>query len=368
MRRNDSSANDDAATVSEDAAGALIDVLANDTDGEGDAIEITGALGSPQGSVAVVQGAPDRLAYTPAANYCNSPGAVRDAVSCSVNGGDTATVLVTVTCVQDAAVANDDPARSPRTRARTRSTSWLTTPTPTATRSGSRARRVRSTERCGRPGPAHVHAGRRLLRRGRRDVRRRRRRQRDGRDHGHLPARAADVRRHARDDRRETGQKVIRGTARRDVILGGSASETIDGRGGNDKICGGKGNDTIRGGAGKDKLRGDDGRDRLFGDAGNDLLLGGKGHDDLRGGAGADRSGGGDGNDRVDGGAGNDRLDEVSLGGAGNDRLYGGSGNDRVLSNGATRDRIDCGAGRDSVRMDRRDTQKRCERITRVRR
>ena len=99
---DNSNANDDAATVGEDAAGALIDVLANDTDGEGDAIEITGALGSPQGSVAVVQGAPDRLAYTPAANYCNSPGGVRDAVSYSVNGGDTATVLVTVTCVQDA--------------------------------------------------------------------------------------------------------------------------------------------------------------------------------------------------------------------------------------------------------------------------
>ena len=105
---DNSNANDDAATVGEDAAGALIDVLANDTDGEGDAIEITGALGSPQGSVTVVQGAPDRLAYTPAANYCNSPGGVRDAVSYSVNGGDTATVLVTVTCVQDPAIANDD--------------------------------------------------------------------------------------------------------------------------------------------------------------------------------------------------------------------------------------------------------------------
>jgi Ca2+-binding RTX toxin-like protein len=370
-------ANDDAATVSEDAAGALIDVLANDSDGEGDAIEIVAALGSPQGSVVVVQGAPDRLAYTPAPNYCNSPGGAADILSYSVNGGDTATVAVTVTCVQDAPIANDDVRTVPED-SRATAINVLANDTDadgdpiqitgaTRPQHGTIAVLQGSPDQlaytpvanyCNSPGgaPDRVSYGV------------------EGGDTATLaitvtclpepPMCAGSLATIVA----RPGQRTIKGSARDDVILGSNAGETIDGRGGNDKICGGKGNDTIRGGSGRDELRGDDGRDRLFGDGGNDLLLGGKGNDDLRGGAGADRSGGGDGNDRVDGGAGNDLLNEVGLGGAGNDRLFGGSGNDRVLSNGATRDRIDCGAGRDSVRMDSRDTQKRCERITRVRR
>ena len=366
---DNSNANDDAATVGEDAASTLIDVLSNDTDGEGDAIEITGVVASANGTAVVVQGAPDRLAYTPAANYCNSPGGVRDALSYTVNGGDTATLLVTVTCVPDAAVANDDV----RTVAED-SRAQLINVTANDTDADGDAITVTGVTRAQHGTVAVVqgqlsytpvadYCGADAVTYGV-----------DGGDSATVAITVTCLPEPPMCDGTlativaRPGQRTIRGTAGRDVILGSSASETIDGRGGNDKICGGAGNDTLRGGAGRDELRGDDGRDRLFGDAGNDLLIGGKGNDDLRGGAGADRSGGGDGNDRVDGGAGNDRLDEVSLGGAGNDRLFGGSGNDRVLSNGATRDRIDCGAGRDSVRMDSRDTQKRCERITRVRR
>jgi Ca2+-binding RTX toxin-like protein len=366
---DNSNANDDAVTIAEDAGGTLIDVLANDTDGEGDAIQITGALGSPQSSVTVLQGAPDRLAYTPAANYCNSPGGVRDAVSYSVNGGDTATVLVTVACVQDAPIANDD-VRTVAEDSRSNAINVLANDTDAdgdaiALTGVTRAQHGTIAVAQGQLSytPVADYCGADVATYGV-----------EGGDTATVAITVTCLPEPPMCDGTlativaRPGQKIIRGTAGRDVILGGSGSETIEGRGGNDKICGGKGNDTLRGGAGRDELRGDDGRDRVFGDAGNDLLLGGKGHDDLRGGAGADRSGGGDGNDRVDGGAGNDVLDEVALGGAGNDRLFGGNGNDRVLSNGATRDRIDCGAGRDSVRMDSRDTQRRCERITRVRR
>ncbi len=43
----------------------------------------------------------------------------------------------------------------------------------------------------------------------------------------------------------EAGGDVLRGTARRDVILGGDGDDVIDGRGGDDVICGGDGADIL---------------------------------------------------------------------------------------------------------------------------
>lgn len=161
------------------------------------------------------------------------------------------------------------------------------------------------------------------------------------------------------------GQRTVNGTAGADVIVGTAAGETINGRGGNDTICAGGGADTVRGGAGDDALRGEAGADQMFGDSGKDLLLGGSGADRLRGGAGNDRLGGGDGNDRVDGGTGNDRLDEKALGGGGRDRLLGGGGRDKISTADGTKDRADCGPGRDTAVLDRTDTQRRCDSIRR---
>ena len=78
------------------------------------------------------------------------------------------------------------------------------------------------------------------------------------------------------------------------------------------------------------------------------------------------RLGGGTGADRVDGGAGNDLLDDRKLGGYGRDRLLGGSGNDRVRTAGSTADDVDCGPGTDSITLDPKDRQRRCERVTRT--
>jgi hypothetical protein len=89
-------ASDDTATVEEDAGATNVDVLTNDTDVETELIQIT-AVGDPEnGTATVVDGTPDEIAYTPGANYCGA-----DSFTYTVNGGDTATVEVTVTCVDD---------------------------------------------------------------------------------------------------------------------------------------------------------------------------------------------------------------------------------------------------------------------------
>ena len=101
---------DDARTVGEDSGATSFDVLANDTDAD----EATRSRSprSPQpanGTAAVVQGSPDEIAYTPDADYCNDPGAApTDDFTYTINGGDTATVAVTVTCVDDDPIAVDD--------------------------------------------------------------------------------------------------------------------------------------------------------------------------------------------------------------------------------------------------------------------
>ena len=94
---------DDTRTVSEDAGATTFNVLANDTDPDAGALEITGASAADHGTVSVVQGSPDAVSYAPDANYCGT-----DDFSYTVNGGDTATVTITVTCTDDAPTAIDD--------------------------------------------------------------------------------------------------------------------------------------------------------------------------------------------------------------------------------------------------------------------
>lgn len=108
-------------------------------------------------------------------------------------------------------------------------------------------------------------------------------------------------------------------------------------------------------GPGDDALSGSAGRDALEGGSGRDTVKGREGNDELRGGK--DR-------DFVDGGAGRDRV----YGGSGSDLILGGAGNDRISSVDRPRraDRVDCGAGAaDSLRADRRDRARRCERVQR---
>ncbi|WP_243058325.1 Ig-like domain-containing protein [Nocardioides sp. SR21] len=103
---DDPTAVDDTRTVSEDAGATTVDVLANDTDPDGGALEITGTSDPTHGTV-VVAGDGSDLTYAPDADYCND-GTTTDDFTYTVNGGSTATVEVTVTCVDDDPTAVDD--------------------------------------------------------------------------------------------------------------------------------------------------------------------------------------------------------------------------------------------------------------------
>jgi len=103
-------ANGDTATVTEDDPATAIDVLMNDTDPEMDPITITMVTQPPGGTVAITGGGTG-LTYEPDPDFCNDPpGTSTDDFTYTINGGDTATVMVTVTCVGDPPVANDDTA------------------------------------------------------------------------------------------------------------------------------------------------------------------------------------------------------------------------------------------------------------------
>ncbi|HWC69702.1 MAG TPA: Ig-like domain-containing protein [Actinomycetota bacterium] len=96
---------DDGATVSEDSAATAIDVLANDTDPDGGAAITIGSVSDPANGAAAITGGGTGLNYQPDANFCGS-----DSFTYTVNGGSTATVSVTVTCVADPATAVNDAA------------------------------------------------------------------------------------------------------------------------------------------------------------------------------------------------------------------------------------------------------------------
>src|SRR5262249_19244538 len=69
---------------------------------------ITATTNGSHGSVAITGGG-SGLTYTPDANYCNSPPATSlDTFSYTLNGGSTATVTMTVTCVEDDPTAGND--------------------------------------------------------------------------------------------------------------------------------------------------------------------------------------------------------------------------------------------------------------------
>jgi Bacterial Ig domain len=99
----------DTATVVEDAAAAAIPVLTNDTDIDAGPISI-GSVTDPANGTVVITGGGTGLTYQPDANYCNSQsGGTPDTFTYTLApGGSTATVSVTVTCVNDAPVASDD--------------------------------------------------------------------------------------------------------------------------------------------------------------------------------------------------------------------------------------------------------------------
>ena len=95
-------ANSDSATINEDAPPLLIDVLANDSDPDGDTLTIT-AVTADSGSVSIVN---NKLQYTPLAN-ANGVVSINYTVDDGNGGTNTGSLLITVTPVNDAPVASD---------------------------------------------------------------------------------------------------------------------------------------------------------------------------------------------------------------------------------------------------------------------
>lgn len=165
--------------------------------------------------------------------------------------------------------------------------------------------------------------------------------------------------------------RFLRGTPGRDVLKGGIYADFAQGLGAADRIIGGAGADHLMGGGGKDVIHGGKGPDRLFGQGGGDRLFGARGGDLLNGGRGADRLDGGSGRDLLRGGAGTDLLiggpgRDVIQPGPGMDVVRSGAGPDLVMTRDDHRDRVICGAGRDTVRADLLDlVGPDCERVIR---
>jgi hemolysin type calcium-binding protein len=98
-------------------------------------------------------------------------------------------------------------------------------------------------------------------------------------------------------------------------------------------------------------------RDRLTGTSDGDFLSGLAGNDSIAGEAGDDCLFGDSGADSVSGGPGDDAI----TGGRGSDRIDAGAGADVIAAADGTRDVVNCGAGSDRVRADRRDVLRGCE-------
>lgn len=94
----------DSAVTNEDTS-VVIDVLANDTDADGDTLSVSNHSTPQHGTVAPSVGG--TLTYTPAANYNGSDSFTYE-VSDGHGGTDTATVNVTVRSVNDTPIANND--------------------------------------------------------------------------------------------------------------------------------------------------------------------------------------------------------------------------------------------------------------------
>lgn len=137
---------------------------------------------------------------------------------------------------------------------------------------------------------------------------------------------------------------VIVGTKGGNRITGTNKADRILGLSGNDVIDGGRGNDCIDGNGGRDNLNGAIGNDRVYGKSGNDALNGGPG------------------NDLLSAGTGNDSINAAY----GTDRALGGAGNDAINTSTSGRvARVDCGTGRDKVRLNPEEVRraKGCESV-----
>lgn len=106
----------------------------------------------------------------------------------------------------------------------------------------------------------------------------------------------------------QAGNDTIYGGFGNDNILGHRGDDTIYGGFGDEEIWGGGGDDIIWGGYGADEIRGEADNDTLYGEDGPDLIHGGRGDDTIYGGTGDDTIRGNQGADTIYPGPGNNTL------------------------------------------------------------
>ncbi len=115
-----------------------------------------------------------------------------------------------------------------------------------------------------------------------------------------------------------------------DTVTGGAGDEYVDTQGGDDSMTGGAGNDTLISGDGLDTVDGGEGDDSLVGGDEQDIITGGAGNDTIEGGRGPDDLDGGEGDDSIIGGNDNDTI----TGGDGSDFVDGGNGDNLINTSG----------------------------------
>jgi alpha-tubulin suppressor-like RCC1 family protein len=91
----------DSHTTNEDYPALPVSVLANDTDPDGGPKQVVSA-GDPANGTVQITGGGSGLTYRPDPDYCNSPGGTPDTFSYTITGGSSATVSVTVNCIDEA--------------------------------------------------------------------------------------------------------------------------------------------------------------------------------------------------------------------------------------------------------------------------
>ncbi len=350
-------ANDDAAATPEDTS-VVIDVLGNDTDPNGDPLEVLGTPTADNGTV-VVNG-DGTITYTPNDDF-NGDDTITYEVSDGNGGTDTGSVAVTVDPVNDDPIANDDAATTPEETAVVIDVLGNDTDvdgdplevlgTPTADHGSVVVNgdgTITYTPESGYVGDDTIAyevgdgAG--------------------GTDTGSVaitveaddsdPALDGTVSGTDGDDLIDTaytgdpdGDMIDNGDA---IVPGaGPDDDIVEAGGGNDTVFSGEGNDEVYGGTGDDVIdtsavdplpdRGYPGLfpddadpsndlDTVYGGDGNDTILTGDDNDSIDGGAGDDTIDGGFDDDVIDGGSGNDYI----VGGEGADDIDGGEGNDVI--------------------------------------
>jgi hypothetical protein len=344
---------DDAVTTLEDTP-ITIDVLANDTDVDGDTLAVTSVSDPAMGS-ATLGADGTTVLYSPSPD-ANGTDSFETTVSDGQGGFDTSVVSITVTPVNDPPVAVLDAVNAVQGTAllvsvlandaagpadEASETLSVLSVGPAAhgqtalLTSGSDQGKVRYTPASGYLGPdafAYVVTDGELEATGMVAVTVK------AQVISTICGRQATIVGTPRDD-------TLVGTPGDDVIRAGRGSDTIDGKGGNDIICAGPGNDRITTGDGDDRISGGTGADTVVAAGGNDRVRGGFGTDDIQTGAGNDSIVAGPGADIVDAGGDRNRL----TGGLGDDTLSGGAGDD-WLDGGPGQDACNAGGGHNIVR------------------